>query len=245
MADRPFLISACALAYGDPFYAVNLHAKFYRSPGDRAWGFQDADELGRLLAHGLDAGPPGRDRLHGPLSRPIRSANKWHGLDYVSPWLARALEAASLAGLVKLFLRLGAGPAAAARAVRFPCCPTRFTAWPIAGGAEWCGSHRGRLSVLPDRLAALVPHARPRALGGSTCGRGGARQRRRAERFRSASTCDAMRNALACAAGAAADRGLQEQPARISSLVTPPAGAARECSSSPRRGSGPPASTTT
>jgi hypothetical protein len=129
MAVGPFLIS-CALAYGDPFYAVNLHTKFYRSRS--GLGFQESMSWVDYLRTGSTLGHQVATGFTGLTTYPF--TNKWHGLDYVSPWLARVLEAASLAGLV-LFLRSAQGRLLLL--VLFASLlPYAFT-WPIAGGAEW------------------------------------------------------------------------------------------------------------
>src|SRR5262249_41594263 len=94
----PYLLS-CALAYGDPFYAVNFHTKFYRSRSgmafDTSMSWLDYLRTGFRPFHLLDTG------LTGLTSYPF--LNKWGGLEYVSPWVARVLSGAAVVGLV-LFL---------------------------------------------------------------------------------------------------------------------------------------------
>jgi hypothetical protein len=140
----PFLLS-CAIAYGDPFYAVNVHTKFYRSRS----GLQFQESMGWLDY--LRAGSPLRQQvatgLTGLTTYPFR--NKWHGLDHVSTWLARPLGVAAVAGLA-LFLRTAQGRLLLV--VLFTSLlPYAFT-WAIPGGAEW----RFTLHAYPFYLIAAA-----------------------------------------------------------------------------------------
>jgi 4-amino-4-deoxy-L-arabinose transferase-like glycosyltransferase len=125
----PFLAS-CAIAYGDAFYSVNFHTKFYRSRS----GLSFQDSMGWIDY--LRAGSPLREQaaigLEGVTTYPFR--NKWHGLDYVAPWLPRPLALAGLAGLL-LFLRSREGRLLLV-VLLTSLLPYAFT-WRILGGAEW------------------------------------------------------------------------------------------------------------
>jgi 4-amino-4-deoxy-L-arabinose transferase-like glycosyltransferase len=124
----PYLL-ACALAYGDPFYAVNFHTRFYRSraglPAQEAMGW-----LGYLrtfpLATLLETG------LRGLTVYPF--ANKWHGLEYLAPGLGLVLAGASLVGLA-LFAASPAGRLLLV-VLMTSLLPYAFT-WRVPGGAEW------------------------------------------------------------------------------------------------------------
>jgi hypothetical protein len=125
----PFLIS-CAIAYGDPLYAVNVHTKFYRSRSGLA--FQQSMSWLDYLRAGSPLGQQVSTGLRGLTTYPF--GNKWHGLDYFLPWLALPLAAAAVAGLV-LFLR--SWPGRLLLVVLFASLlPYAFT-WTIPGGAEW------------------------------------------------------------------------------------------------------------
>ena len=125
----PFLLS-CAIAYGDPFYTVNIHTKFYRSrsglASQDAMGWLDYLRAGSPLARQAETG------LVGVTLYPFR--NKWQGLDYVSPWLARPLALAAVVGLL-VFLRTREGRLLLAILLT-SLLPYAFT-WPVPGGAEW------------------------------------------------------------------------------------------------------------
>jgi hypothetical protein len=125
----PYLI-ACAVAYGDPLYAVNVHTKFYRSRS----GMEYATAMSWLdyLRSGFGLGRLLRTGFTGLTTYPF--ANKWQGLDWVTPWLRRILAPASVAGLL-LFTRSPAGRLLLA--VLFTALlPYAFT-WNVPGGAEW------------------------------------------------------------------------------------------------------------
>lgn len=140
----PFLLS-CAIAYGDPFYAVNVHTRFYRSRSGLAFqesmGWLDYLRAGSPLPAQVTTG------LTGLTLYPF--ANKWHGLDYVSPWLARVLPVAAVAGLA-LFLRSAQGRLLLL-VLLTSLLPYAFT-WAIPGGAEW----RFTLHAYPFYLIAAM-----------------------------------------------------------------------------------------
>lgn len=125
----PFLLS-CAIAYGDPFYAVNVHTKFYRSRSGLA--FQESMGWLDYLRAGSPLAQQAKTGLVGVTTYPFQ--NKWHGLEYVSPWLARPLALAAVAGLL-LFLRTREGRLLLV-VLLTSLLPYAFT-WPILGGREW------------------------------------------------------------------------------------------------------------
>jgi hypothetical protein len=138
----PYLLS-CALAYGDPFYAVNFHTKFYRSRSgmsfDRSMSWLQYLHTGFRPFHLIDTG------LTGLTTYPF--ANKWDGLDHLSPWAGGLLSVAALAGLV-LFVFSPAGRLLLLVVVT-SLLPYAFT-WEVPGGAEW----RFTMHALPFYLIA-------------------------------------------------------------------------------------------
>ncbi|PYQ17465.1 MAG: hypothetical protein DMF80_00555 [Acidobacteria bacterium] len=141
-AAGPYLLS-CALAYGDPLYAVNFHTKFYRSrsgmPYDNAMSWLGYLRAGFRPFHLADTG------LTGLTTYPF--ANKWEGLDYVSPRVDRLVSAAAVAGLA---LFLGSPAGRLLLIVLFTSLlPYAFT-WEVPGGSEW----RFTMHALPFYLIA-------------------------------------------------------------------------------------------
>jgi hypothetical protein len=125
----PFLLS-CAIAFGDPFYAVNAHTKFYRSRSGLAFE-ESMSWLGYLRA-GSPLWQQLETGLRGLTTYPF--TNKWQGLEYVASWLPPALSIAAVVGLV-LLLRSAQGRLLLV--VLFTSLlPYAFT-WRIPGGAEW------------------------------------------------------------------------------------------------------------
>jgi hypothetical protein len=125
----PYLAS-CALAYGDPFHAVNAHTRFYRS---RAGLAHEADmSWHAYLRTGFAPAELARTGLAGLTTHPF--ASKWQGLDYVTPWLRRLLAPLAVAGLL-LWVASRAGRLMLV--VLFGALvPYAFT-WNVPGGAEW------------------------------------------------------------------------------------------------------------
>ncbi|MET0554377.1 MAG: hypothetical protein ABW221_15140, partial [Vicinamibacteria bacterium] len=125
----PFLL-ACTLAYGDPFYSVNYHTKFYRSRSgiefQQAMGWLDYLRAGSPLAQQAETG------LRGLTTYPF--GNKWRGFEPFGAWIAAPLAWLSLAGLV-LFAVRPAGRLLLVVLVT-SLLPYAFT-WRIPGGAEW------------------------------------------------------------------------------------------------------------
>ena len=138
----PYLLS-CALAYGDPLYAVNFHTRFYRSrsglPAHEAMGWIQYLRTGFRPFHLIDTG------VTGLTTYPF--ANKWAGLAYLSPWVGPVLAAASLAGLL-MFVGSATGRLLLLVLVA-SLLPYAFT-WEVPGGAEW----RFTMHALPFYLIA-------------------------------------------------------------------------------------------
>jgi len=93
----PYVIN-CWRVYGDPLYAINVHADIYRATEGTAIGTSETavQYLGSMAR-----------------ARPIRTldtfvlgltsypfANKWHGFDVWHPWIARVLAPAAVIGLL-------------------------------------------------------------------------------------------------------------------------------------------------
>jgi 4-amino-4-deoxy-L-arabinose transferase-like glycosyltransferase len=149
----PFLLT-CTLAYGDPFYSVNYHTKFYRSRSglefQQSMGWLDYLRAGSPLAEQLGTG------LRGLTAYPF--GNKWRGFEYLAPWLGRPLAWAALAGIVLFALR----PVGRLLLVVLvtSLLPYAFT-WRIPGGAEWRFTmHAYPLYLLAASLAIATGVAR-------------------------------------------------------------------------------------
>jgi hypothetical protein len=138
-------MAACAVAYGDPFYAVNFHTKFYRSRS--GMDFDTAMSWSGYLRSAFDGGELLRKGLTGLTTYPF--ANKWSGLDWITPWLRRLLAPLAAAGLL-LFTRSPHGRLLLV--VLFTSLlPYAFT-WGVPGGAEW----RFTLVAYPFYLVAAL-----------------------------------------------------------------------------------------
>jgi hypothetical protein len=127
----PFLLS-CAIATGDPLYAIDYHTVYYRaadglsvstpmSAGEYLWGKFAAHPLGTL-----DAG------ITGEFVRPFTI--KWNGLRIWAAWLPAATAAAALLGL--LMLPFTADGRLLLLMLLGSLLPYVFT-WNIAAGGEW------------------------------------------------------------------------------------------------------------
>jgi hypothetical protein len=140
----PFLL-ACTLVYGDPFYSVNYHTKFYRSRSglefQQAMGWLDYLRAGSPLAQQAETG------LRGLTTYPF--GNKWRGFEPFGGWIGTTLSWLSLAGLGLFALR----PAGRVLLVVLvtSLLPYAFT-WRIPGGAEW----RFTMHVYPLYLLAAA-----------------------------------------------------------------------------------------
>ena len=129
-------MAACTLAYGDPFYAVNFHTKFYRSRSGLEYDtpMSWAGYLRTGFVTGLTTYP---------------FTNKWQGLDWLTPWLRRLLAPAAVAGLL-IFTRSPAGRLLLV--ILFSALlPYAFT-WGVPGGAEW----RFTMHAYPFYLVAAM-----------------------------------------------------------------------------------------
>jgi hypothetical protein len=138
-------MAACAVEYGDPFYAVNFHTKFYRSrsglPHETSMGWAS------YLRSGFGLGELVTTGFTGLTAYPF--TNKWQGLDGWTPWLRRLLAPAAIAGLL-LFTRSPRGRQLLV--VLFTSLlPYAFT-WRVPGGAEW----RFTLVAYPFYLVAAT-----------------------------------------------------------------------------------------
>ncbi len=138
----PYLLS-CALAYGDPLYAVSFHTRFYRArsglPVHGAMGWMQYLHTGFRPFQLIDTG------LTGLTTYPF--TNKWAGLAYLSPWVGPILSAASLAGLL-MFVGSATGRLLLVVLVT-SLLPYAFT-WEVPGGSEW----RFTMHALPFYLIA-------------------------------------------------------------------------------------------
>ena len=142
----PFLLS-CALATGDPFFAINYHTVYYRFseslPIDRPMGAVEyiRQKFARHPVGTFDVA------INGLFVRPF--ATKWEPFGIWSVGLARLLPAAALAGLAmwpfsargRLMLVI----------LVASLVPYAFT-WNIGGGGEW----RLTMHVLPILLVAAI-----------------------------------------------------------------------------------------
>ncbi len=125
----PFMIS-CALGYGDPFHAVNVHAAFYRSRAglEGSGGLTAVQFLAqsRLPWEFVETG------YVGLTSFPF--LNKWSGFGAWLPGLGDTVRLLALAGLPVLLLR----PAGlVALVVLFSSIAPYAWTWDIPGGSEW------------------------------------------------------------------------------------------------------------
>ncbi len=163
----PFLVKN-ALVFGDPFYSVDFATEFYRGraqlPVEQplAWAAAFADRLGPHPLATADS------LLRGFASYPLD--NKWQGFDYLSPWLAPALRAAAIAGLLLL---LGFADGRLLLVVLFGAMLPFAAIWETRTGAQW----RFTLFAYPFYLVAAcgalravvalaVPEARRRLTEG-------------------------------------------------------------------------------
>jgi hypothetical protein len=138
-------MAACAAEYGDPFYAVNFHTKFYRSRS----GLEHEAPMSwaSYLRTGFGAGELVKTGVVGLTTYPF--TNKWLGLDWWTPWLRRLLAPAAVAGLI-LFTRSARGRLLLV-VLLTSLLPYAFT-WPVPGGAEW----RFTLHAYPFYLVAAM-----------------------------------------------------------------------------------------
>jgi hypothetical protein len=127
----PYMIN-CAIAFGDPFYAINSHTTFYRARAHQA--FDQPMSVGAYLGSQLLGDPLGILWTFTQGVTTVPFTNKWIGFEYWLSGLGRVLSWLSVAGLL-MFL--------ADRTGRFlllllalSVVPYAFT-WHIDGGGEW------------------------------------------------------------------------------------------------------------
>jgi hypothetical protein len=140
----PYL-AACAMAFGDPLYAISYHTTFYRL----RQGLDGASPMGvvEFLAYGRAPAELAETALLGLTSEPFGS--KWAGYEDWRPGLGPVLAGLSAAGTLawaarpegRLLLACLAG-----------ALVPYATTWPIPGGAEW----RFTAPALPLYLVAGV-----------------------------------------------------------------------------------------
>jgi hypothetical protein len=127
----PYLIS-CALATGDPFFAVNYHTVYYQAAeGARSPG--SASALG-YVASKFTARPLGAidTAVQGLFTFPL--LNKWNGFDPWSPWLGSLLAAAAVGGLM---LQLWSPDGRLLLVVLVTSLAPYALTWSVGGGGEW------------------------------------------------------------------------------------------------------------
>jgi hypothetical protein len=140
----PFM-AACAIGFGDPFYAVNVHAAFYRSrAGLPGTGGSTAI---RFLARSALPWEFVQTGLIGLTSYPF--TNKWVGLGAMVPPLAEITRTLALLGLPVLLFRPGG---ILALLVLFSSIAPYAWTWGILGGGEW----RFTLPAYPFYLVSAV-----------------------------------------------------------------------------------------
>ena len=127
----PYLLS-CAIAAGDPFYAINYHTKYYRySEGlSVAEPMSAAEYLRQKFAqHPIATVDVGTTGL---VVRPF--VTKWNGLDPWAPWLNTILRWSALAGMA---MWLFTAPGRLLILILLSSLvPYAFT-WNVGGGGQW------------------------------------------------------------------------------------------------------------
>lgn len=138
----PFM-AACAIAYGDPFHAINAHAAFY----SRRAGRLGVPGVGQLFSSLFLPWEFVATGLTGLTSYPFD--NKWFGLGALFPGLDQVARVLALAGLTLLLWRVEG----VITILAFLCAivPYAWT-WNIPGGDEW----RFTLPVYPLFLIAAA-----------------------------------------------------------------------------------------
>lgn len=140
----PFM-AACAIGFGDPFYAVNVHAAFYR--GRAGLEGSGGSTALQFLAQSLLPWEFLQTGFVGLTSYPF--LNKWRGLGALLPGLGEVVRALALAGLPVLLRRPGGG---VALLVLFSSIAPYAWTWGIPGGGEW----RFTLPAYPFYLVSAV-----------------------------------------------------------------------------------------
>lgn len=139
----PYLI-ACAVEYGDPFYAINYHTQFYLDRSGQSPRIMPAtsfvlDTWRQGPINALDT------TFEGAFVYPF--VNKWRGLDVWIAGLGTTLAVLSVAGLVLWVWTPGRRVLVA---VLFCSLVPYLATWKIVGGSEW----RFTLHVYPLYLLA-------------------------------------------------------------------------------------------
>ena len=151
----PFLIS-CAIATGDPFYAINYHTVYYRASEGLA--IDQSMSVGAYIRQKFASHPVATLDIFsvGLFVRPF--AEKWIGLDVWTPRLAPVLWLSSLIGLAlwpfnprgRLMLVL----------VISSLLPYAFT-WNVGGGGQWRFTMHVYSLYIVAAVNAWVALARP------------------------------------------------------------------------------------
>jgi hypothetical protein len=140
----PYLIN-CAIAFGDPLFAVNYHTGFYRYRDA-----QRADQPASVAQFLFSSGHPYRTLERGYIgltSYPF--ANKWTGFEGGPPLVGAVLAASALTGLV---MWIFSAPGRLLLVIlSSSLLPFAFT-WDVPGGAEW----RFTLHAYPFYLVAAA-----------------------------------------------------------------------------------------
>lgn len=127
----PFLLS-CAIATGDPLFAIDQHTVYYRAA--EGLNVKQPTSAGAYLLQKFRAHPVATTDVGvtGLIVRPF--AIKWNGLGVWSPWLGPALMWLSLAGLAAFLF--SPGGRLLLLVIAASLLPYAFT-WNIAAGGEW------------------------------------------------------------------------------------------------------------
>ncbi|MBX7184375.1 MAG: glycosyltransferase family 39 protein [Vicinamibacteria bacterium] len=123
----PFM-AACAIGYGDPFHAINVHAAFY----SRRAGHGATANVSQMFSTLMSPWEFVQTGLTGLTSHPF--SNKWFGIGALLPGLDEAARILALAGLPVLLWR--ADGVVAIVAFLGAIAPYAWT-WNIPGGDEW------------------------------------------------------------------------------------------------------------
>src|SRR6266567_3538902 len=127
----PYLIS-CAIATGDPFYAINYHTVYYRfAEGMPIGAAMTAGDYLRLKFAGHPIGTLDT-AFTGEFIRPF--ITKWRGIDPWSPYVAELLRWLSLTGL--LALPFSSKGRLLTVILLGSLIPYAFT-WNVGAGGEW------------------------------------------------------------------------------------------------------------
>jgi cell shape-determining protein MreD len=146
----PYLIN-CAISEGDPFLAVNYHARYYRSmqglPPDPSVGAVE------YITSRLAARPIGTidTAFVGLFVFPF--ANKWDGYWLWSSWLGSALSIAAVAGSI---LALWSADGRLLLIILLTSLAPYALTWSVGGGGEWRFTEHAYPFYLVAAAAAIV-----------------------------------------------------------------------------------------